>query len=125
MSEPGKPLTLTIDGRSATVAPGTTIWEAARSLGIAIPALCHKEDLRAIGVCRACVVDITDAGNGRPERLLAASCLRECADKMVVSTASDRAEQSRKTLVELLLAEHPRPCARHAQTKDCELELVG
>src|SRR5688500_10352418 len=120
-----KTVTLTIDGQSVTVPEKTTVWDAAKSVGINIPALCHKEDLRAVGVCRACVVDVKDAGNGRPERLLAASCLRECADKMVVETESERAARSRKTLVEMLLAEHPRPCRRHEETRNCEPELLG
>lgn len=125
MTQTPPTVTLSIDGRAVTVPRGTSLWEAARQSGIAVPALCHKEDLRPVGVCRACVVDITDAGNGRGDRLLAASCMRECADKMVVQTASERAERSRKTLVELLLAEHPRPCKRHAESHDCELELLG
>lgn len=118
-------VTLTVDGRSVTVPQGTTIWEAARKLGIAIPALCHKEDLNPVAVCRACVVHVEDNGSGRGERLLAASCTRACSDKMKVNTKSEDAETSRRTLVELLLAEHPRPCRRHAEAHDCELELLG
>src|SRR5437867_7965365 len=83
-----KTVTLTIDDKTVTVPQGTTMWEAARQAGITIPALCHKEDLRPIGVCRACVVEVTDGGNGRPETVFAPSCVRECADKMVIDTAS-------------------------------------
>ena len=59
----------------------TTVWEAARRAGIPIPALCHKEDLNPVAVCRVCVVDVLDNGGGRSERLLPASCARECATR--------------------------------------------
>jgi len=120
-----KSVTLSIDAQAVTVPEGTTVWEAARAAGIAIPALCHKEDLNPVAVCRACVVDVEDNGSGRGEALLAASCTRPCADKMKINTRSPRVEECRKTLVELLLAEHPRPCKRHQETHDCELELLG
>ena len=57
-----KTVTLQIDGRTVTVPEKTTIWEAARRSGIPIPALCHKEDLNPVAVCRVCVVDVEDNG---------------------------------------------------------------
>ncbi|HUB26253.1 MAG TPA: cyclic nucleotide-binding domain-containing protein [Tepidisphaeraceae bacterium] len=120
-----KTVTLQIDGQTVTVPEKTTVWEAARRAGVVIPALCHKEDLNPVAVCRVCVVDVEDNGSGRPENLLPASCTRECVDKMKIHTNSERAEKTRKTLVELLLSEHPRPCARHLHDHDCELELLG
>ena len=122
---PTKAVTVMIDGHIVSVPEGTTIWEAARQAGIAIPALCHKEDLNPVAVCRACVVDVQDNGAGRAEPLLAASCTRPCAQNMRVSTSSPRVQEARRTLIELLLAEHPRPCRRHAETHDCELELLA
>jgi len=62
-------VSLTIDGRSLTVAEGTTIWQAARGVGIDIPALCHDERYDPVGVCRMCVVDV----GGRVD---AAACIR-------------------------------------------------
>jgi len=120
-----KTVTLQIDGQTVTVPEHTTIWEAARRTGIVIPALCHKEDLNPVAVCRVCVVDVLDNGNGRAEGLLPASCSRECVDKMKVQTNTERAETTRKTLVEMLVAEHPHPCTRHERDHDCELELLG
>ena len=111
-------VTLTIDGIPVEVPPGTTIWEAARSAGIEIPVLCHSPRLDPVGVCRMCVVDVG-------ERVLAASCLRECADGMQVETASDKIERQRKMLTELLLSEHPSPCEKERTTGDCELEELG
>src|SRR5437763_2531964 len=109
---------LTIDGRPVTVAAGTTVWEAARAAGIDIPVLCHQPRLRPIGVCRLCVVDVGG-------RVLAASCVRACEEDMQVETTNPRIERSRRLLVELLLAEHPSPCARERTTGDCELEALA
>src|SRR5262245_39102533 len=109
---------LTIDGRPVTVAPGTTLWEAARGLGIGIPVLCHQPRLRPVGVCRLCVVDVGG-------RLLAASCVRTCEEGMAVHTGGPRVEKSRRVLTQLLLAAHPSPCQRERTTGDCDLEALG
>ena len=107
-----KPLiTLTIDGREATVPPGTTIWQAARQVGIEIPVLCHDPRLRPVGVCRICVVDVG-------ERVLAAACVRDAAGGMTVTTGSEKVERCRKTLTELLLADYPRESLREKTTGD-------
>jgi formate dehydrogenase major subunit len=111
-------VTLTIDGRSATVRGGTTIWDAARQSGIDIPVLCHHPRLRPVGVCRLCVVDVGG-------RVLAASCVRPCEDGMHVQTGGERVEKQRRMLVALLLADHPTPCPRERTTGDCELEALG
>src|SRR5688572_11108365 len=130
---PAKPATvsLTIDGRPVSVARGTTIWEAARVNNIRrIPALCHTHemDLPQAGVCRVCMVQVAefDKKSGKTkERAWGASCMRECEEGMVVSTTDRALEDTRKTLIEILLADHPSPCARHHATGDCELELLG
>ncbi len=111
-------IALTINDRSIAVAPGTTIWEAARQLGIDIPVLCHQPRLRPVGVCRMCVVDTGG-------RTLAASCVRECEPGMQVQTHSEKVERQRRTLLQLLLAEHPSPCEREKTTGDCELEALA
>jgi formate dehydrogenase major subunit len=109
---------LTIDGRPVSVPDGTTVWEAARQLGIDIPVLCHQPRLRPVGVCRLCVVDVGG-------RVLAASCVRLCEPGMRVQTAGERIDRQRRTLTALLLADHPVPCARARTTGDCELEALG
>lgn len=109
---------LTIDGQQLSVAPGTTIWEAARDAGIEIPVLCHSDRMDPVGVCRMCVVD---AG----ERVLAASCMRECQEGMTVEASSEKVQKHRRMLTELLLSEHPVPCAREISSGDCELEAMG
>jgi formate dehydrogenase major subunit len=109
---------LTIDGNSVEVPARTTIYDAARRLGIDVPVLCHHPRLRPVGVCRLCVVDVGG-------RVLAAACVRECEEGMRVRTGGDLVERQRRTLTALLLADHPTPCAREQTTGDCELEALG
>jgi formate dehydrogenase major subunit len=111
-------VTLTIDNRPVTVPAGTSVWNAAKSLGIDIPVLCHHEKMRPVGVCRMCVVDTGG-------RVLAASCVRECEAEMKVETGSPKVEQHRKMLTAFLLSDHPMPCARERTTGDDLLDALG
>ena len=110
---------LTIDGLQVSVPEGTSVFDAARMYGIAIPTLCHQQNETPVGVCRVCVVDVEKA------RVLAASCVRPAENDMVVHTNSERVLRARKTLVEMLMADHPSPCARQRQSNDCELETLA
>lgn len=112
-------IALTIDGKTVASEPGQTLLDACAGAGKRIPVLCHKAGLNPVGECRLCMVEVEG------DRALVASCVRECEEGMVVTTQSDCIEQSRRTLTELLMADHPSPCARHAQTRDCELELLA
>ncbi|MBI3329578.1 MAG: formate dehydrogenase subunit alpha, partial [Nitrospinae bacterium] len=107
---------LSIDGQSVQAPEGTTIWEAARRVGIDIPVLCHHPNLDPVAVCRVCAVEVEGA------RVLAAACIRQVEPGMQVRTISDRVERSRRMLVELLMADHPTPCTRQQQLGTCELE---
>jgi CRP-like cAMP-binding protein/Pyruvate/2-oxoacid:ferredoxin oxidoreductase delta subunit/ferredoxin len=109
---------LTIDGMPVTVPAGTTVFDAARLNGIPIPTLCHQQNETPVGVCRVCVVDVGG-------RVLAASCVRPAENNMVVSTNSEKVARSRRTLIELLMSDHPSPCARQRQSNDCELETLA
>jgi CRP-like cAMP-binding protein/Fe-S-cluster-containing dehydrogenase component len=109
---------LTIDGRQLQVPAGTTVYDAARLNGIAIPTLCHLQSQTPVGVCRLCVVD-TGA------RVLSASCVRPVEPGMKVNTHSEKVLAARKTLLELLMADHPTPCARQQHSGDCELEMLA
>src|SRR5258708_38501169 len=80
---------LTIDGVAVSVPAGTTVFDAARMNGIAIPTLCHQQNETPVGVCRVCVVE---AGG----RVLSASCVRPAADGMVVSTHSEQVTNARR-----------------------------
>ena len=96
---------ITIDGRRLDVEPGVTIWDAARAAGIEIPVLCHDPKLEPVGVCRMCAVEVDGA------RVMAASCIREAEDGMVVRTASEKVERCRSMLTELLMSEQPADAA--------------
>ncbi|WP_397541738.1 formate dehydrogenase subunit alpha [Roseovarius salis] len=93
----------TLDGKEVEAEAGQTIWEVANGRGLKIPHLCHKPapGYRPDGNCRACMVEIEG------ERVLAASCIREAKDGMVVRTDTERAEKSRRMVMELLLADQP------------------
>ena len=98
-----------LDGEDVVAEPGMTIWEVANGRGLVIPHLCHKPapGYRADGNCRACMVEIEG------ERVLAASCIREPAEGMVVTTDSARAKTARKMVVEMLLADQPERAGSH------------
>ena len=102
-------ITFTLDGQTVEAEAGMTIWEVANGRGLKIPHLCHKPapGYRPDGNCRACMVEIEG------ERVLAASCIREPADGMVVTTNNARAENARKMVMELLLADQPAQDVAH------------
>ena len=102
-------ITFTLDGQTVEADAGMTIWEVANGRGLVIPHLCHKPapGYRPDGTCRACMVEIEG------ERTLAASCIREPADGMVVNTETARAKNARKMVVEMLLADQPERDAAH------------
>jgi formate dehydrogenase major subunit len=102
-------VTFTLDGREVTAKPGQSIWDVATGRGLVIPHLCHKPapGYRPDGNCRACMVEIEG------ERALAASCIREPAEGMVVQTQSHRAKAARKAVMELLIADQPEQASAH------------
>ena len=85
---------------------------------IAIPTLCHQQNETPVGVCRLCVVDVG-------ARVFTASCVRPAENGMVVNTSSEKVQRARRTLVEMLMADHPSPCARQQHSGDCELETLA
>ena len=110
---------LTIDGQPVHVPPGTTVFDAARMNGIAIPTLCHLQNETPVGVCRLCVVD-TGA------RVLGAVLRSACrAEHEGADAIREKVLTARKTLLELLMSDHPSPCARQENSGDCELETLA
>src|SRR6476661_1546031 len=109
---------LTIDGQPVRVPEGTSVFDAARMNGVAIPTLCHLQNETPVGVCRLCVVD-TGA------RVLAAACVRPVEPGLKVVTNSGKVLAARKTLLELMMSDHPSPCARQKNSGDCELETLA
>lgn len=112
-------VTLTIDGQQVTVPEGTTVLEAARSIGIHIPTLCYLKDINQIGACRVCLVEVE--GN----RKLQASCVFPVSEGMVVHTNSPRVREARKITVELILSDHPQDCLTCVRNQNCELQKLA
>ncbi|MCK4872976.1 MAG: (2Fe-2S)-binding protein [Phycisphaerales bacterium] len=96
-------ITLTINGLQTSVEKGTTLLEAASSLGFPIPTLCHMEGLSPYGACRLCMVEI---GEG-PRAKLVSSCTYPAQEGLKVRTASSRVLRARNMVIELLLASCP------------------
>jgi CRP-like cAMP-binding protein/Fe-S-cluster-containing dehydrogenase component len=117
-STPASQIELIIDGTKVSVPAGTTLFDAARLNGIPIPTLCHQQNETPVGVCRICVVDVG-------QRVYAASCIRLAEPGMNVKTCSEPVQAARHTLLELLMSDHPSPCARQLHSGDCELERLA
>lgn len=115
---------LTIDNRELEVPKGTTILNAAKKLGINIPTLCHFEfkgmDVHnKPGGCRICVVEVAGRRN------LAPACVTECMPDMVVRTNSMRVINARRTVLELMLSDHPNDCLQCSKSGKCELQALA
>src|SRR5258708_10599512 len=107
-----------LDGQPVRVPAGTSIFDAAGMNGINIPTLCHLQSQTPVGVCRLCVVD-TGA------RVVAVSCVRPVEGGMKVVTNSEKVLAARKTVLELMMSDHPSPCARQQNSGHCELETLA
>lgn len=94
---------LTIDGIKTSVPEGTTVLEAAREMGIIIPALCYHPGLTPYGACRVCIVEVVKGS----QSLLEASCTLPVAQGQTIITSSAKVSQARKVIIELLLAACP------------------
>ncbi|MHB1162430.1 MAG: 2Fe-2S iron-sulfur cluster-binding protein, partial [Chloroflexota bacterium] len=112
-------INLTIDGHEIEARPGMTVLEAALAAGIYIPNLCADPDLQPFGACRLCIVEI-DGIRGLP-----ASCIVPARDGMVVRSDTPLVETTRRTLVELLLADHPDSCLTCSKNQRCSLQTVA
>jgi ferredoxin len=100
---------LTIDGRTVQVPEGRTILEAARDLGIGVPALCFREGFRPSTSCMVCVV--LERSSGR----LVPSCATLAAEGMVIETGADEVLEARRGALELLLSDHAGDCVAPCQ----------
>lgn len=117
-------ITLYIDKHRITVQPGTTILEAARTIGIDIPTLCHI-NLQDTCIknnpasCRICVVEVEGRKN------LAPACATVCTEGMHVLTSTLRVMKARKVVAELILSDHPNECLTCAKSGNCELQKLA
>ena len=110
---------LTIDGNCVTVPEDYTIMEAAKSVGIHIPGLCHYEGIHKFGSCRICVVEVEGF------KTLQASCLAKVGEGMVVKTNTQKVRHARRVLYELLLSDHDKQCLSCSRNQSCELQELG
>jgi NADP-reducing hydrogenase subunit HndD len=110
---------LTIDGQTVNVPTGSTILEAAQVLGIDIPTLCYHPEQSIKAVCRVCVVEVEG------QRTLQPACAYPVSEGMEVRTNTARVRESRKTVVELMLAHHPQDCLQCERNLNCELQTLA
>jgi iron-only hydrogenase group A len=105
---------LKIDNSEIQVQKGTTVLEAARSIGIKIPSLCYLKDVNKCSACRICVVEVGPK--------LIASCTLEAEEGMVVRTSTPAVRDARRLVLELLLSNHKRECTTCSRSENCELQ---
>jgi NADH dehydrogenase/NADH:ubiquinone oxidoreductase subunit G len=110
---------LTINDAPVSGREGMTILEVARENGIDIPTLCYLEDLPPVGACRLCVVEVEGS------RTLVGSCHTPIAEGMVIHTHSPKVLETRRVLVELMLASHPDSCLVCDEANRCELRKIA
>jgi iron-only hydrogenase group A len=114
-----KTIHLTIDETAVAVDEGTTIMQAAETIGVHVPRLCYLPHLSLEGACRICVVEVAGA------RTFQASCATKVTEGMVVKTNTPEIRQARRDLVELILDNHPMECQTCERDGQCELQNLA
>jgi NADH dehydrogenase/NADH:ubiquinone oxidoreductase subunit G len=112
-------VSLTIDERNITVPVGTTILDAAEKAGIHIPNLCYMKGMKGIGACRLCLVEI----EGLKSPMTA--CTLKVKDGMVVTTQTERINEIRKNVVDLIVSMHPLDCMTCTKAGGCNLQTYA
>ena len=107
---------ITVDGKKVTAPAGTLLIEACKSVGIEVPSFCYYPNLSLQGACRMCLVKIEKIPK------LQTACTTVISEGMTVTTASDEVRQARKSMVELLLGNHPLDCPVCDAGGECELQ---
>jgi NADH dehydrogenase/NADH:ubiquinone oxidoreductase subunit G len=110
---------VTINGTKVSGSEGMTILDAARENRMDIPTLCYRPELSPIGACRICVVEVENS------RTLVGSCHTPITQGMVIHTHSPKVIETRKAIVELLLASHPDSCLVCDKANLCELRMIA
>ena len=115
---------LTIDNKEINVPAGTSIYKAARELGIDIPTLCYME-LHDMNIenkpagCRICIAEVSGRKN------LAPTCSTKCEPGMIVKTHTPRVLNARRTVMEFILSDHPKDCLVCSKSGTCELQAMA
>ena len=138
-----KLVTLTIDGKTVQVPPGTLIVDAARQVGIDIPVFCYHPKMEPVGMCRMCLVDVgrplvdratgevvkgpdVPIGHGLPKiqfgPKLETACTTPVSEGMLVVGLSDKVQAARKEIVEFTLTSHPLDCPVCDKGGECPLQ---
>ena len=107
---------LTVDGKKVTAPAGTLLIEACKSVGIEVPSFCYYPNLSLQGACRMCLVKIEKMPK------LQTACTTVVGEGMIVTTESDEVKQARKSMLELLLGNHPLDCPVCDAGGECELQ---
>ena len=109
-------INITVDGKKVTAPAGTLLIEACKSVGIEVPSFCYYPSLSLQGACRMCLVKIEKMPK------LQTACTTVITEGMMVTTESDEIRQARKSMVELLLGNHPLDCPVCDAGGECELQ---
>jgi NADH-quinone oxidoreductase subunit G len=107
---------ITVDGKKVTAPAGTLLIEACKSVGIEVPSFCYYPGLSLQGACRMCLVEIEKMPK------MQTACTTPITEGMVVSTDTDKVKQARKSMLELLLGNHPLDCPVCDAGGECELQ---
>ncbi len=116
MADAPKLATITVDGKNVTAPAGTLLIEACKSVGIEVPSFCYYPGLSLQGACRMCLVKVEKMPK------LQTACTTMIQDGMIVTTDNDEVRQARKSMVELLLGNHPLDCPVCDAGGECELQ---
>ncbi len=116
MSSAPKLVNITVDGKPVSAPAGTLLIEACKNVGIEVPSFCYYPNLSLQGACRMCLV--------RVEKMpkLQTACTTGITEGMVVATDNDEIRQARKSMVEMLLGNHPLDCPVCDAGGECELQ---
>lgn len=111
-----KMINLTIDGRESHVPEGTNLIDAAEACGVHIPNLCYLKGMKGIGACRLCLVEI----EGMKAPFIA--CTTRVKEGMVVNTKTEKVQETRKFVIDLILSMHPLDCMTCTKAGVCNLQ---
>ena len=110
---------LKINNQDVSVAEGTSIMQAAASVGIMIPHLCYLKEINEIAACRVCVVEL------KGKTRLVTACNTKVYDGMEIYTNSPKVRKARRTIVRLILSQHDCRCAMCVRSGNCQLQTIA
>jgi NADH-quinone oxidoreductase subunit G len=116
MAEGSQIVTLTVDGKKVTAPAGTLLLEACKTVGIEVPSFCYYPNLSLQGACRMCLVKVEKMPK------LQTACTTVVSEGMIVTSDSDEIKQARKSMLEMLLGNHPLDCPVCDAGGECELQ---